>query len=140
MELVPKAEFSIVTRASSKAWIPELIAAAGLEVTETLIDVLTAKIRNRKREKRFNSVAAPETDQAHSKPVLGTLAEKFTLRLALNSLSDRYVKTHCAGISDSRQRASRMRKSIRLTNHTDCRAEPHIFGLHWMDVASRGEC
>ena len=28
MELVPKAEFSIVTRAS-KAWIPELIAAAG---------------------------------------------------------------------------------------------------------------
>ena len=28
MELVPKAEFSIVTRASSKAWIPELIAAA----------------------------------------------------------------------------------------------------------------
>jgi hypothetical protein len=34
MELVPKAEFSIVTRAS-KAWIPELIAAAGPEVTET---------------------------------------------------------------------------------------------------------
>ena len=29
MELVPKAEFSIVTRASSKAWIPELIAVAG---------------------------------------------------------------------------------------------------------------
>jgi hypothetical protein len=37
MELVPKAEFSIVTRAS-KAWIPELIAAAGPEVTETYID------------------------------------------------------------------------------------------------------
>ena len=37
MELVPKAEFSIVTRAS-KAWIPELIAAAGSEVTETYID------------------------------------------------------------------------------------------------------
>lgn len=38
MELVPKAEFSIVTRASSKGWIPELIAAAGFEVTETYID------------------------------------------------------------------------------------------------------
>jgi hypothetical protein len=30
MELVPKAEFSIVTRAS-QAWIPELITAAGPE-------------------------------------------------------------------------------------------------------------
>src|SRR5258707_9417416 len=46
MELVPKAEFSIVTRAS-KAWIPELIAAAGPEVTETYIDFFTATIRNR---------------------------------------------------------------------------------------------
>ena len=36
MELVPKAEFSIVTRAN-KAWIPELIAAASPEVTETYI-------------------------------------------------------------------------------------------------------
>jgi site-specific recombinase XerD len=44
---VPKAEFSIVTRASSKAWIPELIAAAGREVTETYIDFFTATIRNR---------------------------------------------------------------------------------------------
>jgi hypothetical protein len=44
--------------------------------------------------KRFYHVAARETDQIHWKPVLGTLAEKFTLaRLALNSLSDRYVKT-----------------------------------------------
>jgi hypothetical protein len=44
--------------------------------------------------KRFYQVAARETDQIHWKPVLGTLAEKFTLaRLALNSLSDRYVKT-----------------------------------------------
>src|SRR5438552_3277009 len=47
MELVPKAEFSIVTRASSKAWIPELIAAAGPDVTETYIDFFTATIRNR---------------------------------------------------------------------------------------------
>src|SRR6266436_10136611 len=47
--------------------------------------------------KRFYSVAAWETDQAQPKLVLGTLAEKFTLaRLALNSLSDRYVKTHRA--------------------------------------------
>jgi hypothetical protein len=28
-----------------------------------------------------------------------------------------------------------MLKSIRLTNHTDCRAEPHMFGLHWIDLA-----
>jgi len=47
MELVPKDEFSIVTRASSKAWIPELIAAAGPEVTETYIDFFTSTIRNR---------------------------------------------------------------------------------------------
>jgi hypothetical protein len=47
MELIPKAEFSIVTRAN-KAWIPELIAAAGPEVTETYIDFFTATIRNRK--------------------------------------------------------------------------------------------
>ena len=43
--------------------------------------------------KRFYGVAARETDQTQWKPVLGTLAEKFSLaRLALNSLSDRYVK------------------------------------------------
>ena len=47
MDLVPKAEFSIVTRASSKAWTPELIAAAGREVTETYIDFFTSTIRNR---------------------------------------------------------------------------------------------
>jgi hypothetical protein len=35
MELVPKAGIFNVTRASSKAWIPELIAAAHPEVTET---------------------------------------------------------------------------------------------------------
>src|SRR5713101_3170778 len=46
MEL-PKAEFSIVTRTSSKAWIPELIAAAGPEVTESYIDFFTSTIRNR---------------------------------------------------------------------------------------------
>src|SRR3984957_540553 len=44
--------------------------------------------------KRFYHVAAQEMDITQWKPVLGTLAEKFTLaRLALNSLSDRYVKT-----------------------------------------------
>src|SRR6202040_3087676 len=47
MELVPKAEFSIVTRTSASAWIPELIAASGPEVTETYIDFFTATIRNR---------------------------------------------------------------------------------------------
>jgi hypothetical protein len=47
MELVPMAEFTIVTRSSSSAWIPELIAAAGPEVTETYIDFFTFTIRNR---------------------------------------------------------------------------------------------
>src|SRR4030081_72618 len=47
MEPIPKAEFSIVTRASSKAWIPKLVAAAGPEVTETYIDFFTSTIRNR---------------------------------------------------------------------------------------------
>jgi hypothetical protein len=47
--------------------------------------------------RRFYSVAALETDQPQWKPVFGTLAEKFTLaRLALNSLSERYVKTYRA--------------------------------------------
>ena len=32
---------------ASKAWIPELIASAGPEVTETYIDFFTATIRNR---------------------------------------------------------------------------------------------
>jgi site-specific recombinase XerD len=35
------------TRSSSSAWIPELIAAAGPEVTETYIDFFTSTIRNR---------------------------------------------------------------------------------------------
>jgi hypothetical protein len=52
MELVPKAEFSIVTRAS-KAWIPELIAAAGPEVTETYIDFFTSTIRNRNTRQAY---------------------------------------------------------------------------------------
>jgi hypothetical protein len=47
MEPNPKAEFSIVTRTSAKAWLPELIAAAGPEVTEAYIDFFTATIRNR---------------------------------------------------------------------------------------------
>jgi hypothetical protein len=41
------AEFTIVTCSSSSAWIPELIAAAGPEVTETYIDFFTSTIRNR---------------------------------------------------------------------------------------------
>jgi hypothetical protein len=53
MELIPKAEFSIITRTSSKAWIPELIAAAGPEVTETYIDFFTATIRNRNTRQAY---------------------------------------------------------------------------------------
>jgi hypothetical protein len=52
MQLVPKAEFSIVTRAN-KAWIPELIAAAGPEVTETYVDFFTATIRNRNTRQAY---------------------------------------------------------------------------------------
>src|SRR5208282_5706981 len=52
MELVPKAEFSIVTRAN-KAWIPELIASAGSEVTETYIDFFTSTIRNRNTRQAY---------------------------------------------------------------------------------------
>ena len=77
MELVPKAEFSIVTRAS-KAWIPELIAAAGPEVTETYIAFSLPRSATG-RGKTLLTAAARETDQARWKPVLGTLAEKFTL-------------------------------------------------------------
>jgi hypothetical protein len=41
------AEFTIFTRSYSSAWIPELIAAAGREVTENYIDFFTSTIRNR---------------------------------------------------------------------------------------------
>jgi hypothetical protein len=34
MGIAPKAEFSIVTRTSAKALLPELIASAGAQVTE----------------------------------------------------------------------------------------------------------
>ena len=47
MEPIPKAEFSIVTRTSAKAWLPELIASAGPEITETYVDFFTSTIRNR---------------------------------------------------------------------------------------------
>jgi hypothetical protein len=47
MKLVLMAEFTIVTRSSSSAWIPGLIAAAGPEVTETYIDFFTSTIRTR---------------------------------------------------------------------------------------------
>jgi hypothetical protein len=43
---------------------------------------------------RFFRVAARETDQLRWRPAMGTLAEKFALaRWALNTLSDRYLKT-----------------------------------------------
>jgi hypothetical protein len=43
---------------------------------------------------RFYRVAAQETDQADWPLAMGTLAEKFTLaRWALNTLSDRYLRT-----------------------------------------------
>jgi len=47
-----RALFPLVTRAS-KAWIPELIAAAGPEVTETYIDFFTATIRNRNTRQAY---------------------------------------------------------------------------------------
>jgi hypothetical protein len=43
---------------------------------------------------RFYRVAARETDQSHWRPAMETLAGNFTLaRWALNTLSDRYLKT-----------------------------------------------
>jgi len=53
MEPIPKAEFSIVTRTSAKAWLPGLIAAAGPEVTETYIDFFTSTIRNRNTRQAY---------------------------------------------------------------------------------------
>ncbi|MGA8660652.1 MAG: hypothetical protein WB586_31450 [Chthoniobacterales bacterium] len=48
----------------------------------------------REQGKRFYSLAAQETDQAQWRPALEALAEKFTFaRRALNTLSDRYLKT-----------------------------------------------
>jgi hypothetical protein len=45
--------------------------------------------------KRFYRVAERETDQDQARPILATLAGQFTLaRRALNSLSDRYLKTY----------------------------------------------
>ena len=54
------AEFTIVTRSSSSAWIPELIAAAGPEVTETYIDFFTATIRNRNTRAAYGIQALEE--------------------------------------------------------------------------------
>ena len=52
MDPIPKAEFSIVTRAN-KAWIPELIAAAGPEVAESYIDFFTTTICNRNTRQAY---------------------------------------------------------------------------------------
>jgi hypothetical protein len=39
---------SIVTRTSAKAWLPELIASAGPEVTDTYIDFFASKVCGQK--------------------------------------------------------------------------------------------
>jgi hypothetical protein len=44
-------------------------------------------------------------------------------------------KRTARGISDFQRKTNKMLKGTRLTNHTDCRAEPHMFGLHWIDLA-----
>jgi hypothetical protein len=59
MELVPMAEFTIVTRSSSSAWIPEMIAAAGPEVTETYIDFFTASQADALHLAQCNLVLCP---------------------------------------------------------------------------------
>ena len=51
------AEFTIVTRSSSSAWIPELIAAAGAQVSETYIDFFTSTIRNRNTRAAYAGLA-----------------------------------------------------------------------------------
>jgi hypothetical protein len=59
------AEFTIVTRSSSSAWIPELIAAAGAQVTETYIDFFTSTIRNRRSPKLRDNALFHHIETAH---------------------------------------------------------------------------
>jgi hypothetical protein len=74
MEPVPKAEFSLVTRASSSAWIPELIAPAGHEFTETYID--------------FFASTLPRTVTG----ILGWLAGSFLIGAELTASNSRPVR------------------------------------------------
>jgi hypothetical protein len=60
---IPKAEFLIVTRAS-RAWIPELIAAAGPEVTESATSCA-------------NASRIVDRPGAHGRTIGGCLALKY---------------------------------------------------------------
>jgi hypothetical protein len=70
MEPIPKAEFSIVTRTSAKAWLPELIASAGPEVY---------------REAFVTGFSADEWEQAGEEPQLSPWDGRI-------DVVDRYIK------------------------------------------------
>jgi hypothetical protein len=53
MEPISKAGFSIVTRTSVQAWLPELIASAGAQVTETYVDFFTSNRSNKAEQSVF---------------------------------------------------------------------------------------
>ena len=83
MELVPKAECSIVTRAN-KAWIPELIAAAGPEVTETYIAFFfTATIRNRNTRAAYARACWQFDSSIRCRVALGGIVALATRRRVL---------------------------------------------------------
>ena len=82
MELVPKAEFSIVTRAN-KAWIPELIAAASPEVTETYIAFFTATIRNRNTRQAYARACWQFDSSIRCRVALGGIVALATRRCVL---------------------------------------------------------
>jgi hypothetical protein len=93
MELVPKAEFTIVTRASSSAWIPELIAAAGPEVTETYIDFFTATIRNRNTRAAYaRACPVSRVFAAFASDALSTTRRKRDYFLSICELSDNVIE------------------------------------------------
>src|ERR1700688_5149713 len=88
MELVPMAEFTIVTRSSSSAWIPELIAAAGPKVTESYIDFFTSTIRNRNTRAAyaracwqfFDWCAAHDLELTSSNPAHSVRGPKYVVK------------------------------------------------------------
>ena len=78
MELVPKAEFSIVTRAS-QAWIPELITAAGeIQGVSRLLMTLRLSAQFRAR-----SISRPDPDRCKA-----AFAETRDRSNIVNSFSD----------------------------------------------------
>src|ERR1700674_2600413 len=100
MELVPMAEFTIVTRTSSKAWIPELIAAAGPEVTESYIDFFTATIRNRNTRQAYARACWQFFDWCAAHGLELTTETPVWSREDANTLLDSIPKDSVSGLRD----------------------------------------